>query len=114
MRQVLAHMNVRNADELALFEREVIRLTLGYSIKRCSAYNDFRMAVYKYHQSGECRLLTCHLAHNHFIKLDSSGCAVLYRHVDEDDPGVDNEILSDAEDNVDDKPKKRPKTCNNK
>jgi hypothetical protein len=112
MRQILAQLHVRNADELAVFEREVLRMTLGYSIKRCMAYNDFRMAVQQYHQSGECKLLTCHLAQNHFIKLDTGGCAVLYRHVDED-PGVDDEILVDAEDDVDDKPKKRPK-CNNK
>jgi hypothetical protein len=104
-------MSVETADQLSLFEREIVRLTLGYSIKRCMAYNDFRMSIQKYHQSGQCPTSKTVLAQNHFISLDG-GCATLYRHVDQDDAG-EHETADDVDDEVDDKPKKRSK-CNNK
>jgi hypothetical protein len=107
MRQILTHMSVETAAELSLFEREVVKLTLGYSIKRCMAYNDFRMSVQKYHQSGVCHDSKSVLAQNHFISLHD-GSATLYRLVDEDNKD-DHDDQKDVDDAIDDKPNKRVK-----
>jgi len=86
MRQVLARLPVQNIAQLTTFERELRKLTMGFSVVRSTAYTGFRMSVLQYHQTGQPTSFRAILAHNHFIRV-SEGVATLYRNVqDEGDP----------------------------
>jgi hypothetical protein len=86
MRQVLARLPVQSIAQLTTFEKELRKLTMGFSVVRSTAYTGFRMSVLQYHQTGQPATFRAILAHNHFIRV-SEGVATLYRNVqDEGDP----------------------------
>ena len=101
-------MSIRTAAELAEFEKEIVRLTLGYSIKRCMAYHDFRRSIQKCHHMRVGVRIKCSLDQNHFISVED-GIAEFYRHIEEDHAEDVNDHIDDC---IDDKPKKRVKSDN--
>ena len=109
MREILTQMPINTTDELALFEREIVKLTLGHSIKRCMAYTDFRRSIQELHQTRLYMSVKCILAQNHFISAED-GVATLYRHIEEDNTDDIDHDGHDVDDTIDDKPKKRVKS----
>jgi hypothetical protein len=114
MRQVLTELPIRNAAELSSFESDMTNLTSGFSLKRCMAYCDFRMAVLRSHQTKELIHAKFFLVHNHFISVEDR-VATLYRHIEDDhiDPRpYDERDIDDSEKLHQDPARKRIKCIN--
>jgi hypothetical protein len=86
MRDDIISLPVKNQTDLASFDKHMTNLTLGFSLKRCMAYSDFRMAVLRSHQTKQFTNSKFFLVHNHYISVEK-GVATLYRHIQDDDVG---------------------------
>ena len=108
MHQTLVELPVHTAAQLAAFEKEIPKYTMGYSTRRCMAYNAFRMTLLQYHHTNLPRTAKCVLPYNNFIAMQD-GVATLYRYVQDSSPGGDDEPQEGYDDSSDDPPRKRAK-----
>jgi len=95
MRQVLTKLPIQNIAQLTTFEKELRKLTMGFSVVRSTAYTGFRMSVLQYHQTGQPAAFRAILAYNHFIRV-SDGVATLYRNVQDEDDAFHETPLDEA------------------
>ena len=96
MRQILARLPIHSVAELASFEKELRKLTAGFSVVRSTAYTGFRMSALQYQQTGHPTDFKTILAHNHFVRVDN-GVATIYRNVqDEGEPSFNETPLDEA------------------
>jgi hypothetical protein len=95
MRQVLAKLPIRDVAQLASFERELRRLTMGFSVVRSTAYTGFRMSVLQYHQMGHPTSFRAILAHNHVVRV-TDGVATIYRNIQDEGDPFDETPLDEA------------------
>jgi hypothetical protein len=91
MRHVLARLSVRTPQELGNFEAAMRNATEGFAISRSMAYNEFRITVMRYQQTGLPSTFKNILSPHHFIETDN-GTATLFRNVqDMGAPDVDHD-----------------------